>query len=196
MGRRVTGDRRPGRWCRTPRLARHPRRARCLMARRAALISRSMSARVNASEPVSAERVRMARTALRARANTSSWMSSSKVASLVGTMMLRGTPSFVITTAPSRSRSAQTWPGRAASVRDAIVFMHYIYMIHRSASREQIHVRRPQRAAWTCMVGRQPLNGILTEVCPSLHADLVDGVRAKSTPGRAAGGAGLAGHAQ
>ena len=59
----------------------------------------------------------------------------------MGTMMLRGTPSFVITRAPSRSRSAQTLPGLAASVRDATVFMHYIYMNDRSASRERIRLR-------------------------------------------------------
>jgi len=39
-------------------------------------------------------------------------------------MMLRGTPSFVITTAPSLSRCWNTLPGRAASILDAIVFMH------------------------------------------------------------------------
>jgi len=38
------------------------------------------------------------------------------VAWLVGTMMLRGSPSLVITMAPSRSRSAQTFPGLAASI--------------------------------------------------------------------------------
>ena len=131
----MRGDRRRGRWCRTPRPVHHPRRARRLIERRAAVISRSVSARVNEPESVSAARARMARTALRARANTSSWTSSSRVASLVGTMMLRGTPSLVITRAPSRSRSAQTLPGLAANARDAIVFMHYIYTSDRSASR-------------------------------------------------------------
>ena len=100
-------------------------RARAARASRAAAISFSMSASVRLSTPVVAERVRISRTALRARANTSSWTSSSNVASLVGTMMRRGTPSLVITIAPCRSRSLQTCPGRAASIRDANVFIQY-----------------------------------------------------------------------
>ncbi len=52
--------------------------------------------------------------------------------------MLRGTPSFVITTAPSRSSASQSAPGLAASVREAMVVMHYTPM------------RRPQGGRRRC----------------------------------------------
>ncbi len=41
--------------------------------------------------------------------------------------MLRGTPSLVTTSAPSRSSSAHTLPGAAVNIREAIVFMNNIY---------------------------------------------------------------------
>ena len=88
-------------------------------------------------------------TARRARANTSSCTSSAKVASLVGTMMLQGTPSLVITTAPSRWSVSHTFPGRAESCREAIIFMLYIYTMNRRASSGSKATSRQERnLAW------------------------------------------------
>ncbi len=61
----------------------------------------------------------------------------------------------------SFSRSAQTLPGLAASVRDATVFMHYMCMNDRSASRERIRLwcahdnRYAASSRHTCVTRKQ-----------------------------------------
>ncbi len=90
VAQRARGGLRRGRWCPAPRQGPQPRRALCFRVRRAALISRSPSVGVATSAPFWEDRVRIARTAWRARANTISPISSKSVASLVGIMMLRG----------------------------------------------------------------------------------------------------------
>jgi len=101
---------------------------------RAATISRSISAEVSRAVPRAAASRRMALTARLARARICAARSSKSVSSLVGSKIARGFPSLVMTSDPSRSRSPQTLPGRAASTRDETIRMLNTCTSNRRAS--------------------------------------------------------------
>lgn len=130
-----------------PKLPSHPRAVLGFRALRACWITASISAGVMRLRPARAASARIALTARRARANSKSWTSSTRVDSSVGTIMPRGTPSLVTIRDRSRARRRHTCPGRAASSREAIVFMHNTILRSYRANKSTtvINVARPSR---------------------------------------------------